>query len=89
MKKASIVLPCYNDELSIKPSTERIMNILNVLQFSYEIILIDDASNDNSKSEIKKPLLHASLNQSTALEEGHHVGRQIDNQKDQQGAKCV
>lgn len=54
MKKASIVLPCYNDELSIKPSTERIMNILNVLQYSYEIILIEDASNDNSKKEIKK-----------------------------------
>lgn len=54
MKKVSVVLPCYNDGLSIKLSTERIINILSVLKYSYEIILIDDASTDSSKNEIKK-----------------------------------
>lgn len=54
MKKVSVVLPCYNDGLSIKLSTERIINILSVLKYSYEIILIDDASSDNSRREIQK-----------------------------------
>lgn len=54
MKKVSVVLPCYNDELSIRISTERIINILSVLKYSSEIILIDDASSDNSRSEIQK-----------------------------------
>lgn len=54
MKKVSIIIASFNDELSIKESTERIVNILNTTKYKYELIFIDDASLDNSRTEIKR-----------------------------------
>lgn len=54
MKKVSIVLACYNDELSIRESTKRIIKILEATKYQYELIFIDDCSKDQSKKEIRK-----------------------------------
>lgn len=53
-----MILPCYNDGQSIRPSVESILNILDSIKYSFEIILIDDASTDNSKREIEKLKKH-------------------------------
>ncbi len=54
MKKVTIILACFNDELSIKASTKRIIDILDITKYDYELILIDDASLDGSKKAIEQ-----------------------------------
>lgn len=54
MKKISVILACFNDELSIKDSTKRIVKILDATKYDYELIFIDDASIDRSKQEIER-----------------------------------
>lgn len=45
---ASIVIPVYNGAETIRPLTERLLTVLPQLFNSYEIILVDDCSGDNS-----------------------------------------
>ncbi len=45
---ASVVIPVYNGAETIRPLTERLLTVLPQLFKSYEIILVDDCSGDNS-----------------------------------------
>ncbi len=49
----SIVIPLYNEEESLPELCEWIVRVADANQFLYEIILIDDGSNDNSWSVIE------------------------------------
>lgn len=49
----SIVVPLFNEEESLPELCEWIVRVVNANQYSYEIILIDDGSNDNSWSVIE------------------------------------
>jgi len=53
----TLVLPCFNEEEHISESIEKIINILNISRYSYEIILIDDKSTDNTVKLIQE-ILH-------------------------------
>lgn len=55
MKKISIVIPTYNEELNVKPLSEAIINILEtkLSKYDYEIIFIDNDSKDNTKKIIQ------------------------------------
>lgn len=53
-KSISLILACYNDELSIIASTKKIIAILDITKYDYELIFIDDASHDKSKKEIER-----------------------------------
>lgn len=53
-KTISLILACYNDQLSIFSSIKRIIDILDAVKYKYELILIDDASRDESKKEIDR-----------------------------------
>jgi len=44
----SIVVPVYNEELALSKTIMRIEEVLEGLKDSYEIILVDDGSSDNS-----------------------------------------
>ncbi|MDD5571029.1 MAG: glycosyltransferase family 2 protein [Bacteroidales bacterium] len=48
----SVVIPLYNEAESLKELTDSISVVMKNNSFSYEIILIDDGSNDNSWSII-------------------------------------
>ena len=50
--KLSLVITIYNEEENIKPLIENISDALQGID--YEVILVDDGSNDNSVQEIKK-----------------------------------
>jgi polyisoprenyl-phosphate glycosyltransferase len=50
----SVVIPIYNEANTIKNNILRVSNILVENNISYEIILIDDGSKDNSWSEIER-----------------------------------
>jgi glycosyltransferase involved in cell wall biosynthesis len=49
----SLILPCYNEASHLSDSLLRITKVLDNTRFSYEIILIDDCSVDNTLSIIK------------------------------------
>ena len=50
--KISIIIPCYNEEHTIQQVIRMVQNVL--VKSEYEIILVDDASTDNSKKIINK-----------------------------------
>ena len=49
----SIFFPCYNDSGSIKKLVENSFSILKKLTDDYEVVVIDDASSDNSPQILK------------------------------------
>ena len=49
--KISVIIPCYNEENTIQQIIELVRNALN--EREYEIILVDDASTDNTSQIIK------------------------------------
>jgi glycosyltransferase involved in cell wall biosynthesis len=53
-KKISIIVPLYNEEESLQPLVNEIRKTLKPLNVSYEVLLIDDGSNDKSLSLIKE-----------------------------------
>jgi len=50
----SIVIPVYNEKDSLRELTEWIVSVANKDQKSYEIVFVDDGSNDGSWNEIQK-----------------------------------
>ncbi|MEB3339851.1 glycosyltransferase family 2 protein [Okeania sp.] len=54
-KYLSFVIPVYNEEATIKPLFERILDVINLIEIdSYEIIFVDDGSSDRSWIEINE-----------------------------------
>lgn len=50
MKKLSLIIPCYNEELNLHATHKRITSVMNRLpQYDYEILFVDNASTDNSE----------------------------------------
>lgn len=70
-KEVSIIIPCYNVEKYIKVCLDSIKEQLK--NITYEIILIDDCSTDNTKDIIKKYLLSSDLN-ITLIENEENMG---------------
>jgi len=57
MYDISFVIPVYNEEGNIKPLYKEIKRVADIIASSYEIIFVDDSSNDNSLQEIKEVAL--------------------------------
>ena len=55
MKKISFIIPCYNSEKTIEIVVSEIVDVISIdMRFDYEIILINDASLDNTLKVIRK-----------------------------------
>jgi len=50
----SILVPCFNEQDNLEPLSHRIHEALRSEEFSYEIVLVDDGSQDNTWSVIQK-----------------------------------
>ena len=50
----SIVVPLFNEEESLPKLEEWIDRVLKKAQLSYEVLMVDDGSNDTSWSVIEK-----------------------------------
>ena len=44
----SVVIPLLNEKESLRELTDSIIDVMKSYNFSYEVILIDDGSSDNS-----------------------------------------
>lgn len=55
-KKVSIVIPSYNEEENIRPITEAVIKEMeiNLSEYNYEIIIIDNNSQDNTRTIIRE-----------------------------------
>lgn len=56
MKKISILIPCYNENDNVQPISEAVVNIMEnqLSQYDYEIIFIDNASNDGTRTRLEE-----------------------------------
>ncbi len=70
-KEVSIIIPCYNVEKYIEVCLDSIKEQLK--DITYEIILIEDCSSDNTKDIIKKYLSSSNLN-ITLIENEENMG---------------
>ncbi|MCH3923949.1 MAG: glycosyltransferase [Bacteroidales bacterium] len=50
----SVIVPLFNEEESLRPLSDWIKKVMDENKFSYEIIMVDDGSKDNSWKEIEK-----------------------------------
>jgi len=50
----SIVIACYNDAPHLKENFKKIVDIMNLTKYSYEMILVDDKSPDDSRKIIEE-----------------------------------
>lgn len=50
----SIIIPCYNEEPHLRVSFEKILWVLKKMKVHYEIIFVEDKSQDNTKKVIEK-----------------------------------
>jgi dolichol-phosphate mannosyltransferase len=74
MQEISVVAPIYNEEQTISEFVKQVTNTLNQISIDYEIILVDDGSNDNSWETIKTEVLSNSNIRGIKLSRnfGHH-----------------
>ena len=48
----SIIIPTFDEELSIKSTLENICSFLSNKNIDYEVIIVDDNSTDNTKKKV-------------------------------------
>ncbi len=53
-KKLSIIIPLFNEEESLNPLTNEIRKTLKTVSISYEVIFVDDGSDDKSLKILKE-----------------------------------
>ena len=52
-KKISIIIPVYNEEIAVFPTLEELHNIFKDTAINYEILVVNDGSNDNTNLILK------------------------------------
>jgi glycosyltransferase involved in cell wall biosynthesis len=86
----SLIVPLYNEEQNIKPLLKEIDHVFSTYSHSWEVILVDDGSTDNTNTVIKQALkdrsatfrmltLQRNFGQTAAIQAGfdHSRGRYI------------
>ena len=54
MKTVEIVVPCYNEELCVKPLYDEVCKVLGPLEeYKTTLFFVDDGSSDGTLKEIK------------------------------------
>ena len=56
MKKVSVLIPCYNEEENVIPMSNAIRDLFEkeLPQYDYELLFIDNASSDNTRSLLRE-----------------------------------
>jgi dolichol-phosphate mannosyltransferase len=75
MKKISIIIPLYNEDKNIPLIYQQIKKVLGRINFDYEIIFVNDGSEDNSGKELEK--LSLANGQVKIIEFTRNFGKEI------------
>ena len=59
-KKLSIIVPCYNEEAAIPIFHKETTTVMKALDYQYELVFVNDGSNDNTLSILKQLSTHDS-----------------------------
>jgi len=71
----SIIIPCFNEEQNIRlGALEKVEHFMNKKKYSWEVLLVDDGSNDDSKVLIKDFIKD---NPRFSLVENDHQGKAV------------
>lgn len=71
----SLVLACYNEEPIIEDSIREILQVLDHIRLSYEIILVDDCSQDRTRELIDKIIAQNPSREMRKLFHEKNIGR--------------
>ena len=52
-KKLSVIIPCYNEEKVISETYKRVVEVINGIDYDYELVFINDGSRDNTLQILK------------------------------------
>jgi len=81
----SIIIPAYNEEKSINEVVHRLQNVLETIDKSSEIIIVDDGSTDDTVKNVQKELENSQfinlIQHKTNLGKGAAVKTGINNAK--------
>lgn len=59
-KKLSIIVPCYNEEAAIPIFHKETTTVMKAIHYQYELVFVNDGSNDNTLSILKQLSTHDS-----------------------------
>lgn len=76
MLRFSVVIPVYNEEESIAPLYASLKNMMDKLGESYEIIFVNDGSNDRS-NEVLNNIVNLKWSSLVIVELSRHYGQSI------------
>jgi polyisoprenyl-phosphate glycosyltransferase len=54
MKLISLIIPCFNEEMNISPFYKEIQQIIQDLNYNFELVFVNDGSKDNTAKEVLK-----------------------------------
>jgi len=85
----SLILPCYNEGPSFEESIKKILNILSSLKEKWEIVFVEDFSDDGTRKKLDK--MSAGISNSTVIYHKRNEGRGksvVDGIKKAKGEIC-
>lgn len=82
-KKISVVVPCYNEEDNVKPMADKLTEIMQGLDYDYEIIFTDNCSKDATRQHLRElaaadshiKVLMNNRNYGAGGRSGHNTGK--------------
>lgn len=73
----SLILPCYNEAEHFTKSVDRIVNVLEGTDFSWEIIFVEDASSDRTATLIRNYITYRPRKHLSAFFHDRNIGRGV------------
>ncbi len=75
MRKLSVVIPAYNEEKRMPKTLKSVLGFLSVQAYTSEIIVVDDASSDNTYDLVKKIDFRKSKTDLKILQHAYNKGK--------------
>lgn len=70
----SIIVPVLNEEASIITTINSLIQTFKSKSYQFEIIIVDDGSTDDTKSNVRRYLKKSSVNNIKLIEHAHNLG---------------
>jgi glycosyltransferase involved in cell wall biosynthesis len=52
--RLSVVVPCFNEELTLRPLHDALVGVLSRITDDFEVLLVDDGSRDNTLGVMRR-----------------------------------